>query len=545
MITHHNVVSRKVARICVTAILAMASSLGHVVAATAPRLSITAFDRVEIRVSPENTIPQMRTIWSGDRYELQNATLVDLVGTAWGIGAANVVGGPQWLDTDRFDVVTQVPVGLSSEELKAMLQRLLRDRFDLVTRSRTEEVPAFTITLGSHGQLRPAKISGASGCDLKQNISTAPGVPRPPVTLVCENVTMSTFAHVLSDLREASGYLLGYPLLERTGLPGAWSFKLKWTPRNAWHADPIAADGASLFDAVDKQLGLKLELTSVPMAIVVIDRVRKPVALKSPDASMRFETAEIRPDDPNDRTIQCGHIDIQPGGQVHIHMNLRSLILEGQGDFNPHHIINRSNSLDTTCWEILAKAPVRPDASTGLNGPEWNGVDINSLRMMLRSLLQERFRLAAHVEQRPVSGFALVGPDTKLRRADHSNRPGCMDGLGGRAFGPNERDPRLTNPLASRLITCRNVTLVQFASALNRFNTGADGPIVDATNTSGRYDLSVNFSPGPWFLTLQRPPGRLISISQALRTQLGLELQAREVSEAVLIVDHVEGQPIS
>jgi uncharacterized protein (TIGR03435 family) len=429
-----------------------------------------------------------------------------------------------------------------------MLRVLLRDRFGLVTHSRTDEIPAYTITVGSRNRLQAGNTSEVSGCDLKQNISTAPGVPRPPVTLVCKNETMGAFAQVLSDLREASGYLLGYPILDRTGLRGAWSFNLKWTPRNAWHADPIpAADGAALFDATDNQLGLKLELTSVPTAVMVIDRVRKPGAMKSLDVKMRFETAEIRLDDPNDPTLPCGHIDIQSGGHLHIHMTLRSLILETQGDFNPHRIVDRSNSLDATCWELLATAPVRPDASIGLNGPEWNGVDINSLRMMLRSLLQKRFRLATHVEQRPVSGFALVGSGAKLSRADDSNRPGCADGQGERPSGPSWHDPRLTNPMASRLITCRNVTLAQFVSALNRMNTGADGPIVDATSIVGRNDMAVSFSPGPWFHTAQsqQPSHLLIPIAQALRLQLGLELQASQVSEAVLIVDHVEARPVS
>ena len=543
---HYIVGSPRVATNCVAAILIMASSFGHVRAEAAPQVATTTQNRVEIRVSDVNTIPQMRTVRSGDRYELRNATAVDLIATAWGIDAESVMGGPEWVDTNRFDVVIRAPAGSSPEQLKEILQGLLQHRFGLVTHYRTEETPAYTITAGGRSQLQPGNTSEVSGCDLKQNISTAPGVRRPPVTLVCENVSMRAFAKVLSDLREASGYLLGYPILDRTGLRGAWSFNLKWTPRNAWHADPVATDGSTLFDATDNQLGLKVELTSVPTALVVIDRVRKPAALRSLNVRMRFDTAEIRPDKPSDATLQCGHIDIRPGGHVHIDMTLRSLILESGGDFKPHRIIDRSNSLDATCWQILATTSVRPDASIGLNGPQWNGVDINSLRMMLRSLLQERFRLATHIEQRPVSGFALVASGAKLPRADSSNRPGCEDGRVARPSGLNWRDPRLTNPLASRLITCRNVALAQFVSALNGMNTGTDGPIVDATKIVGRFDMTVNFSPGPWFHASQnqQPSNQLIPISQALRTQLGLELQARQVSESVLIVDHVEPRPI-
>jgi uncharacterized protein (TIGR03435 family) len=185
-----------------------------------------------------------------------------------------------------------------------------------------------------------------------------------------------------------------------------------------------------------------------------------------------------------------------------------------------------------------------------LNVAAWNGVDINSMRMMLRSLLKERFRLATHTEQRTASGYALVVSIPKLRRADLGNRPGCKEGMAGDEIGRNWRDPRLSNPLASRLITCRNVTLGQFALELNRRNVGVDGPIVDATRIAGRYDFAVNFSPGAWFHTAssQKVPSdwiglgsnQLIPISEALRTQLGLELHPQEVSEPVLVIDHVD-----
>jgi uncharacterized protein (TIGR03435 family) len=535
--------SAMIARSCVAVILAMGSPLAHRAAAAQAQAPVT--DGFEIRVSSANTISAMRTVLSGDRYELRNATVADLIRTAWAVGADDVVGGPEWLDTDRFDVIARTPADSSPERRQALLQQLLRDRFGLVTHSRTEALPAYIISVGSRSQLRPGNAAAVSGCNLQQNISTAPGMPRPPVTLVCENVTIGAFAQVLSDLREASGYLLGYPVLDRTGLRGSWKFRMTWTPRNAWHADPVAADGATIFDAFDTQLGLKLQLMSPPTVVVVIDSVRKPTAEQSPAATMRFEVADVRVGNPNDPALPCGHIDIRPGGQVHINMTLRSLLLESQGDFNPHRIIDRSNTLDAPCWEVRAKATVRPQAPLGSNGPEWNGVDIDSLRKMLRSLLEEHFGLVTHTEQVPASGYALIAANPKLRKADPANRPGCAEGEAGRASAPNRPDPRLANPMASRLITCRNATLAQFTLALNRLNTGIDGPVIDATRLGGRYDIAVNFSPGAWFHTAgsQQVP-ELIPIARALQLQLGLQLQPREVSEAVLVGDHIENRPL-
>jgi uncharacterized protein (TIGR03435 family) len=520
-----------IARSCLAALLAVSSAFA------AP---------TEIRVSAANTIPAMRTVLSADRYELRNATVADLIRTAWAVSADDVVGGPEWLDTDRFDVIARAPVDSSPERRRALLQELLRDRFGLVTHNRPAAVPAYIISLGSRSQLRPGKAAAVSGCDLKQNSSTAPGMPRPPVTLVCENVTIDAFARVLSDLREASGYLLGYAVLDRTGLRGTWTFSLTWTPRNAWHADPVAADGATIFAAIDRQLGLKLQLKSAPVVVVVVDSVRKPTAEQSAAATTRFEVAQVRLGNPNAPALPCGHIDIRPGGQVHVNMTLRSLLLETQGDFNPHRIIDRSNALDAPCWEVVAKATVRPQAPIGLNGPEWNGVDIDSLRKMLRSLLEERFGLVTHTEQRPVSGYALVAETPKLRKADPANRPACAEGWGGTAFGPHWPDPRLANPVASRLITCRNASVAQFVLALNQLITGIDAPVSDATQLGGRYDFAVNFSPGAWFHTAgsAQVPSELIPIAQALQMQLGLRLQPSVVPESVLVVDHVENKPL-
>jgi len=532
-----------IARSCAAAILAMGSPLAHRPAAAQGQAPMT--DGIEIRVSAANTIPVMRSVLAGDRYELRNATVADLIRTAWAVGADDVVGGPQWLDTDRFDVIAGAPVGSGPKRRQALLRELLRDRFGLVSHSRTEAVPAYVISVASSAHLRPGNASAVSGCDLKQNISTAPGMPRPPVTLVCENVTIGAFARVLADLREASGYLLGYPVLDRTGLRGAWSFSMTWTPRNAWHADPVAADGATIFDAFDTQLGLKLQLLPAPTMLIVVDSVRKPIAEQSRAATMRFAVADVRRGNSNDPALPCGHIDIQPGGRVHVNMTLRSLLLESQGDFNPHRIIDRSNGLDAPCWEVRAKAPVRPQAPLGSSGPEWNGVDIDSLRKMLRSLLEERFGLVTHTEQVPASGYALIAANPTLRTADPANRPACAEGEGGAAVAPHRVDPRLANPLASRLITCRNATVAQFTLALNRLDTGLDGPVIDATQLRERYDIAVNFSPGAWFhaAASAQAPGELLSIERALQSQLGLRLQPTEASEAVLVVDHIENEP--
>src|ERR1035438_9859643 len=92
-----------------------------------------AFEIADVHVSPRTVTPIMRggVIHVG-RYEIRAATMVDLIRTAYGIDADKVLGGPSWLETNRFDVLAKAPVDATQESAKLMLQALLADRFKLV-----------------------------------------------------------------------------------------------------------------------------------------------------------------------------------------------------------------------------------------------------------------------------------------------------------------------------------------------------------------------------------------------------------------------------
>ena len=232
---------------------------------------------------------------------------------------------------------------------------------------------------------------------------------------------------------------------------------------------------------------------------------------------------------------------------MRINMSLQGLIEEAWGELKPQRIVDGPKLMDTTRWEVVAKAPVEQDAIAGWNGPVWNGVDVDSMRMMLRALLVDRFKLAAHYEDRMVTGYALVASKPKLRKADPANRGGCKEGP-----GADGNDPRLTNPLASRLVTCRNMTITQFAGKLSGLLSG-DAPVIDSTGISGRYDMTINFTPSSAFAkavgtnaggdAVASEPNGAISIFEALSKQLGLRLQSRKVMASVLVIDHVNEVP--
>ena len=103
-------------------------------------------------------------------------------------------------------------------------------------------------------------------------------------------------------------------------------------------------------------------------------------------------------------------------------------------------------------------------------------------------------------------------------------------------------DPRIANPMASRLITCRNMTLARFAVELNRIFVELP-PVLDATGLSGKYDMTINFSPTTVFDPADSDPNGAISFPEALRKQLGLKFESRKVMAPVLVIDHVNEMP--
>lgn len=146
-------------------------------------------------------------------------------------------------------------------------------------------------------------------------------------------------------------------------------------------------------------------------------------------------------------------------------------------------------------------------------------------------------------ENRPIDGYQLKAANPKLKKANPANRPNCKEGP-----GDDGKDPRLTNPLLTRLITCRNMTLGQFADQLNVLFPGAP-PLTNATGISGRFDMTISFSPAGLIQSLTAQAGQAsdptgaISLYDALKGQLGLKAEPRKVMAPVVIVDSVNETP--
>ncbi|HTA42689.1 MAG TPA: TIGR03435 family protein [Bryobacteraceae bacterium] len=494
------------------------------------------FESADVHTSPPSTNPNMHGgALRGGRYEVHMATMVDLIGAAYGLESDKVLGGPRWLDWDRFDVLAKAPPGIKQETLGTMLQNLLADRFKLEVHKDTKPMPAFVMTAGKgKPKMKQASGPGEPNCkDVPQN--PAPGTV-PYQMISCHDVTMAVLADVLQGY--GGGTYFADPVVDQTGLEGAWDFELKWTPRN--RLAQAGADAITLFDAVDKQLGLKLEARKTPQPVLIVDSVNETPSANEPGVAAKipppppaeFEVATIKLSAPDARgqngRMQNGRLDLQ-------NFNLRQLIQLGwdMGN-NDEMVVGLPKSADSIHYDVAAKVATSAPANA-------RDFDFDTLRLMLQQLVTERFSVKAHMEERPVSAYTMTATkQLKLQKADPQNRTNCKSGAG-------------TNAMLNRLITCTNMSTTQFAVVLQNLAGGyVRAPIKDATGIDGYWDFSVNFSgvnllPGARFdpnaNSETADPNGSLSLPEALQKQLGLRLEMGKRQLPVLVIDHVEEKP--
>jgi uncharacterized protein (TIGR03435 family) len=194
--------------------------------------------------------------------DARNVTVQRCIVGAYGVGPHQVVGGPDWVYTDRFDIMGKADQPISDDDvLNQMLQRLLADRFRLALHRESKILPAYVLEVAKDGP----KLEKAEGGDSDTNTSTG---KRGRVSIDAKNTDMDLFAHVLARKMDL-------PVVNQTGLSGVFNFKLHWTPDNA-SVSELTADDVSVFDAVVAQLGLRLKAAKAPVEVLVVDRAERP-----------------------------------------------------------------------------------------------------------------------------------------------------------------------------------------------------------------------------------------------------------------------------
>jgi uncharacterized protein (TIGR03435 family) len=230
-------------------------------------------------------------ILPGGRFTATNNSVRQLILNAYGIWVSPhlLQGGPGWIDSARYDIDAKagsnaIPAATSNrvlwEKTRLMLQTLLTDRFKLSIRRETKEMPTYQLVVAKNGP----KLQ-KTDADCGASYTACHGFSGGPRHLSGSGVDMYDLTLILSRYSDQ-------PVIDRTGIEGLFDLKLQWNPhwprlptddnprdpaveaREGPRPDPASL--GTLFDALEQQLGLKLESHRGPVEVYVIDHVERP-----------------------------------------------------------------------------------------------------------------------------------------------------------------------------------------------------------------------------------------------------------------------------
>jgi uncharacterized protein (TIGR03435 family) len=195
----------------------------------------------------------------GGRVTITNQRLRDVVRTAFGSNDLDVIGGPAWMDGDRWDIVAAASSGNVDAPWEQMLKSLLVDRFHLQAHVEHRERSIYRLVLArGDKQLGPDLHESRCTDDLTDCSRTTAN------TSGIKSGTITGIGRSMADLAVSLGRYAERRVFDGTRLESRYDFQLQWS------------EDVSIFTALQEQLGLKLESARAPVDVVVIDRVERP-----------------------------------------------------------------------------------------------------------------------------------------------------------------------------------------------------------------------------------------------------------------------------
>jgi uncharacterized protein (TIGR03435 family) len=233
-----------------------------------------AFEVASVRQNTSGDRWESLSPITGGRFTARNVTVAWLLKTAYHVEPFQISGLPSWTNSERYDVTARAAdPAATADQIRAMLQSLLADRFQLVLHRETRDLPSYALVVARNGP----KLTKAKS-------DTCP--PAASQTEPCggfriykrsqmwgNTVTLRQFAAELTFMMERT-------VVDKTGIEGLYDLRVEWTPE---HFGPEPGDTArpdepnpTLFTAVQEQLGLKLQSEKAPVEILAVERVSRP-----------------------------------------------------------------------------------------------------------------------------------------------------------------------------------------------------------------------------------------------------------------------------
>jgi uncharacterized protein (TIGR03435 family) len=264
-----------VAGLCVVGAIAVHLGAQTVQGVSPTQMALDASPKFEVvTIKPSNPDARGQGFDIQGRYvKTMKTTVNNMITFAYGLHAKQIVGGPDWLDSERFDVdgVPDVAGTPNIKQFRMLIQSLLTDRFKLAFHQGKRELSAYVLTRGKDG---PKLVKTAREVnDLPEFSIEKRGVLR------AVNVTMRDFCIGMQSV------VMDKPVVDGTGLRERYDLALTWTPDASQffqtgttikesRDDPNAPPG--LYTAIQEQLGLKLGAVKASVEVMVVDRVERP-----------------------------------------------------------------------------------------------------------------------------------------------------------------------------------------------------------------------------------------------------------------------------
>ncbi len=186
---------------------------------------------------------------AGGKFTATNSTLQALIRNAWDVKDYQI-HGPNWMDTERYDIEAKPATGTGNREMKLMVQDLLTKRFAMQVRREIQARPIYALVVDKGGpKLHPSDPADSSTFGSSNHEITA------------NKITLPIFASILSGQ-------LDRLVIDATDLKGTYDIKLEWTPEGA-------DLGVSVVTAIKEQLGLKLDSRTGPVEMIIVDKAER------------------------------------------------------------------------------------------------------------------------------------------------------------------------------------------------------------------------------------------------------------------------------
>ena len=516
---------------------------------------------VDAHTSPYRATVYYKTNIGNQRFDMRDATLLDIISVAYGRQDETILGGPTWIDFDPFDVVAKVPSLKPStltadpassqnpqtaqnlanpyDQIRPVLKRVLAERFHLAYHIEDRPLPGFAMTLAKDGsKMTEAKDpTAASNCQSAQDKAT----PN-QVALNCTSETMEQFL-------ASFGGIFPHAVIDRTGLKKSYDFSIKIVyPANIETREDLTRFYADVFK---QQLGLVITPGDVPQPVFVVDKVDRIPTPNSPDIAklipalpdLEFEVATIRP-----------AADTEPRGQTRplgsqitfSSYSVQELLVQAWQLPTGAMLGNAPAWLDHVRYTILVKLPPDIDARAVYQNQD-------QVANMLQKLLIERFQIKSHWGEQTQDGWQLLAGTPKMKKADPNSRSFCKHGP-----ADGEKDVRTgQDAVYDHQFHCQNVTMAQFADLVQSMvGSEVKNRVPDKTGLAGSYDFTLFYTSGRKLRTdaaaaaakqtddaAASEPVTGVAVQDAFRKELGLRLERQSGTFPALVLDHIEQTP--